>query len=88
MFLRFERKPKRPDRIRRSINQVYSNPVVGAIPCGRPGRVQDPPLPTHFECTRLNLVALARARLSARWRCQGGEASIRYRRVRKVASMT
>jgi phosphoglycerate dehydrogenase-like enzyme len=32
---------------------VYSNPVVGAIPCGRPGRVQDPPLPTHFECTQI-----------------------------------
>jgi glucokinase len=32
---------------------VHSNPVVGAIPCGRPGRVQDPPLPTHFEYTHL-----------------------------------
>jgi len=32
-------------------SKKYSNQVVGAIPCGRPGRVQDPPLPTHFECT-------------------------------------
>jgi hypothetical protein len=30
---------------------AYSDPVVGAILCSRPGRVQDPPLPTHFECT-------------------------------------
>jgi len=31
-----------------------SNPVVGAIPCGRPGQVQDLPLPTHLKRTYLN----------------------------------
>ncbi len=36
------------------MNRVYSNPVVGVTLCGRPGRVQDPPVPTHFERTQVN----------------------------------
>jgi hypothetical protein len=46
-------------------NGGYSNPVVGAIPCGRPGRVQDPPLPTHFECAQTNALALHNTTTSA-----------------------